>query len=777
LCSAEKNWTRSTGSDQKKCIETFKQARMTFDKSVQRTKRAYLRKVQLELSTAEKEDGNFFWKTIGKLGIGSERGKAIPMEVKLADGTISTSRTDVLNKWQQDFEDLLNNDSDPSEHVIQDIDDVTSPMNEVITHQEIMVALKRMKNKKAVGEDGLPVEVIRNPNVLFYFYKLINQIFTSFKVPVLWTKGIIQPIPKSSTCDKRDPMAYRGITISSSVYKLYCSVLNERLSTWAEESNLLVDEQNGFRKGRSTIDHLSSLTNIIDTRKKKRKATFCAFIDFKKAYDSIDRSILWSRLEDIGIRGRMLKALTSIYKNVSCCVRVNGWKTDWFSVNCGVKQGCLLSPLLFNLFINDLALTLKGLGVGVHIDDDVIPLLMYADDIVLLAESESDLQLLLDCTGAWCERNKLQINQTKSKIIHFRNPSVPISQRTFTCGNVELEITDRYRYLGLVLDEHLNYNSTAKVVAQSATRALGLVIAKSKQSGGMEYNVFKKLYDNLVQPIITYGAAIWGLQDYSCIKAVQHRAGRFYLGVGKYTPTDAVLGELGWKPISIIQREAALRQWKRFVTMSNSRLNRKLFLWAEKHSTTRCKNWNFKVHKLFIDMNCENLCSIDYFLPRTIDIISSCLFDRFKEEWSHRILNNTGKLRNYRLYKDVYRLEHYAETRMPGQHRSAYAKFRCGVAPIRIETGRYENIPAEDRLCNVCKNNVIEDEPHVILNCPFYDDLRYELLHEAQSKYSRFNQLPDEEQFSMLLCDVNLSKVCAKTCFTILKRRRWLLYH
>ena len=166
---------------------------------------------------------------------------------------------------------------------------------------------------------------------------------------------------------------------------MYCSVLNRRLSSWAKQNEIIVDEQNGCRKSRSTTDHILSLTSIIDTRKKSKKLTFCAFIDFKKAYDTIDRNLLWKRLSDIGVSGKMFSAIKPLYVSVRSCVRVNSFNTDWFDVHCGLLQGDLL--------INDLAVYIKSLDLGVEIDEEKVCLLLYADDIVLLAESSSDLQL------------------------------------------------------------------------------------------------------------------------------------------------------------------------------------------------------------------------------------------------------------------------------------------------------------------------------------------------------------------------------------------------
>lgn len=127
---------------------------------------------------------------------------------------------------------------------------------------------------------------------------------------------------------------------------------------------------------------------------------------------------------------------------------------------------------------------------GKLVDNTYINHLCYADDLAHIAENENDLQCLLDIVSVWCNRNCMSVNFSKTKVIHFRNQSVDKS--------------DSYKYLGLVLNEYLDYSVTAKYVAQSATRALGLLISKFKQSGEMPFDVYKKLYDTTVWSVISY---------------------------------------------------------------------------------------------------------------------------------------------------------------------------------------------------------------------------------------------------------------------------------
>ncbi|CAG2210923.1 unnamed protein product [Mytilus edulis] len=144
-------------------------------------------------------------------------------------------------------------------------------------------------------------------------------------------------------------MSYRGITLAPTSYKLYCGVLNSRLTVKLDDLNFIHDEQNGFRSNRNTIDHLSTITTIIETRKMCKMSTFAAFIDFKKAYDTVNRFLLFCKLESIGISSKMLNALKSLYHKVQSCVKVNGNLTQWFDVQCGFKTRYLKTVALSQL--------------------------------------------------------------------------------------------------------------------------------------------------------------------------------------------------------------------------------------------------------------------------------------------------------------------------------------------------------------------------------------------------------------------------------------------
>jgi len=141
---------------------------------------------------------------------------------------------------------------------------------------------------------------------------------------------------------------------------------------------------------------------------------------------------------------KMLSAVRSLYQNVSACVRVNGYLTDWFKVNTGVRQGCSLSTILFNIFLNDIAVMLKSLHKGVTIGNENVCILLYADDIVLIEENENDLQTMLTTSNDWCKSNSMCISIGKSNIVHFRPDSLQRSEYIFKCGESVVQYANSY---------------------------------------------------------------------------------------------------------------------------------------------------------------------------------------------------------------------------------------------------------------------------------------------------------------------------------------------
>ncbi len=315
---ADRQWSRARGTKKErlKAIKCAKQK--TLDKAVQKDKRSYWQRTQEEILALQQENSKEFWKYVGNIGMGSERHSKVPWQVIMTDSSISKDKRVVLDQLDTKYSELLNGPSDPITDTSANIRDnephagpptdlIDTRMPQPITLQEVKLALTRTVHHKALTVFQWMCFAIQVQWNFFSIYT-INVLI----VPDIWQKGIITPIPKDSTKDQQVPLNYCGITLASSVYKIYCSILNQRLNQWAEANGLVEDEQNGFRKSCSCQDHLSSLANIIDNRKLVGKSTYVGFIDFSKAYDRIKRHKLWSHLNRIGVPDKFLSALKSL---------------------------------------------------------------------------------------------------------------------------------------------------------------------------------------------------------------------------------------------------------------------------------------------------------------------------------------------------------------------------------------------------------------------------------------------------------------------------------
>ena len=170
----------------------------------------------------------------------------------------------------------------------------------------------------------------------------------------------------------------------------------ERLVTWAEENGKLSEAQAGFRQSFSTTDHIFTLNAIVEKSLSKRGGKlYTCFVDLKKAFDSVQRGPLFHILCQNGLSGKFLNALGAIYKSVVSCVRIGDRLTEFFDCPAGLRQGCLLSPMLFSLFINEIASSVEQQGMhGIQLLPGLVEifLLLFADDIVLISDTPSGLQ-------------------------------------------------------------------------------------------------------------------------------------------------------------------------------------------------------------------------------------------------------------------------------------------------------------------------------------------------------------------------------------------------
>lgn len=321
--------------------------------------------------------------------------------------------------------------------------------------------------------------------------------------------------------------------------------------------------------------------------------------------------------------------------------------------------------------------------------------------------------------------------------------------------------------------EHLDHGYSVDQLAKSASRALGALVTKYHQTGGMDFAVFTKLYQSLVLPVLLYGSGVWGHNKYKCVNAVQLRASKIFLGLGKRAPNCSAVGDIGWSSCYSRQLGEVYRMMLRFTDMNNTRLNKRVYLWSKDQS----KSNEAKFTRTLRNMNIDCMSFSGNPRQAVKDLIKAV--DEYEQSvWYYQIWNDKGneingnKLRLYRLFKERIDVESYVTQPLLKEYRKAIAKLRSGTMALYVETGRYNRTPLADRICTYCESGKVEDEQHFLLSCDLYNDLRYELLQSMCGCDPDFMYLERLAQFCLIMSRPSIQPLLGKTLCRMYKRRK-----
>ena len=423
-----------------------------------------------------------------------------------------------------------------------------------------------------------------------------------------------------------------------------------------------------------------------------------------------------------------------------------------------------MSPTLFAIYINDLAEEIKESGIGIDVDEGlVVSVLLYADDIVLLADSEDDLQSLLNIVHSWCTRWRLEVNLLKTNIMHVRKKQTPRAPFEFKLGDGRVDYCATYKYLGVTVNEHLNFEETTFEICESAGRALGGLITKMIKNGGFPLAVYSKLYESLVCSISDYGSEVLGFHEFSSLEKLHSRAIRAFIGVPRSTPVPGMRAELNWlEPRSRTQLRM-VRMFHRISNLPESRLTKRILRWDFKISAeVNFATWSKEIENILCRNNLREIFVANIFdLTTTIKTLESSLLKKDLDKF-HGQCQIMPKLRTYNRVAIFNAAKCYLTKPLSFIQRKFLAKLRLGVLGLRIETGRYERprrLP-EERICTQCNLGATEDESHFILHCPRHTLLRNNLL--SNVSLEEFTNLNEYEKLKFLLNDPSIVKQSAQ---------------
>lgn len=560
--------------------------------SLKRYKKCSFEQITIENNIARAEtDLNQFWQFWKR-----SQSKTSPMQVQ-------------PELWQSHFSTILQSDTpvvlpNPLPSLSNDILDAP------ITETDVLTAISHCKCNKSPGPDGITYDCYKDAAdiLLQPLTALFNYIFSHGTCPSAWLVSNLIALYKGKG-SLSSPDSYRGIALQICALKLYTYILSQRrLYVWAEVNHLIPESQHGFRSLRSTQTAIFELNNLVQNSLSQPKVPlYVVYVDFTKAFDSIDRTLLLQKLVTLGISDKFANALFALLRENFIRVSVGDWVSEPIKQDKGVPQGECLSPLLFSLFTSDLPATLMT--------DNDIAVLMYADDLAICSNNRTKLQTSLDHLSTFCASNKLMVNISKTKAMKFRRGGRMSTDDKLSYNGSPLEFLSSFTYLGVVFQTRGGTGGHTDHLRSKGLSSCGKISMRLPLSK-LSLPSLERLFLSIVLPSMSYalGTLIQLNPNLTYIDEIQGRLLKMWFGVSKYASSTALMSAVGWTPISDSVKESLLNgtpigliRVENAPDLGNGRTRRNLGLW---HTNGLHQLW-CKSHKCYrptADCTCR-LCN------------------------------------------------------------------------------------------------------------------------------------------------------------------------
>ena len=424
-----------------------------------------------------------------------------------------------------------------------------------VTDSELMRHIHRLPKNSAAGESGVHNALLRKlpPHFRWLIVHLINLSLVKSHIPSAWKQAIIVMLPKSRS-NLHDPNNYRPISLLCCLGKLCERVVQGRLYTHLESNGLLSPQQSGFRRFRRTADNILFLTQKVQENLNKRKKVCCFFFDLKKAFDNVWHAGLLAKLATLNTPAYIFLWITAFLENRTFRVRVSDAISSPGSISAGVPQGAVLSPTLFNVFVNDIPLeSTPSKSYSTLYADDLAVYFTYTTDGAHCARVTKYLGKL----EAWLFANRLEMNVAKTCYMIFTRSPKAKKNYDFMFNGQKIHHDPNPKFLGVIMDERVNFGAQVQHIREKCSSRLNIMRIISHKSWKLSSHTLTNVYKALIGSIIDYSALISCClsDEYTkSLQAIQNKAMRTIFGRPFDCPTDELCRLGGCPRVATRQR-------------------------------------------------------------------------------------------------------------------------------------------------------------------------------------------------------------------------------
>ena len=439
------------------------------------------------------------------LGIKSARKGFQPRSnlINSADGRVLANEEEIMSRWREYFETLLNR---PGPETPVEEEERREPEIDELNDEEILRSIKKLKSNRAAGSDEIVAELMKcgGETLERYLIAIFKSIWQEEEIPTEWQEGIYVPIHKKG--ERSECVNYRGICLLTIGYKVLTRILCERIMPWYLDA--VGDYQAGFVPGKSTVDNIFIIRQINEKYREYARTSWHVFVDYQQAYDSVHRASLWNILRYFDIPEKIVRLIQACYHNQRGRVRVGGAVTEPFNISTGLRQGCPLSCILFNLTLEWIMRHTPPAPDPVRLSHTSCDRLAFADDCDLMGETYQGRDEQLDNFDRTGRRAGLEIKESKTKVMKASRDNR--TEDFIELGSLLLEEVDQFKYLGSMVSA--SSSMTEEIMARIA--------AASKCSWALNDLIRSKLltkctklqiYVTCIRPVATYGCETWPL--------------------------------------------------------------------------------------------------------------------------------------------------------------------------------------------------------------------------------------------------------------------------